>query len=116
VGWRDEEIATVDDYLADFASEFESLCSSRAQEFADYLRPGPIPQCYQRPQRLAAELLAQGSNGILYPSVRRRGGRCLACFRPALVYHVRRGARLELRLKAGRRFTASHVREIPIPA
>lgn len=27
--------------------------------------------------------------GVVYPSVRRRGGTCLACFRPALVMNVR---------------------------
>ena len=37
------------------------------------------------------ELLNQGSAGVIYPSVRHRGGTCLACFRPALVVNVRRG-------------------------
>jgi hypothetical protein len=30
-------------------------------------------------------------SGLLYPSVRHRGGTCLACFRPALVVNVRIG-------------------------
>jgi hypothetical protein len=33
-----------------------------------------------------------GALGVVYPSVRRRGGTCLACFRPALVANVRKGA------------------------
>jgi hypothetical protein len=28
---------------------------------------------------------------LIYPSVRHRGGTCLACFRPALVLNVRKG-------------------------
>ena len=34
-----------------------------------------------------------GAAGIVYPSVRRAGGTCLACLRPVLVQHVRRHAR-----------------------
>lgn len=115
VCWSDEEVSTYDDYLADFRAEFESLLSENPQVFADFLRPGPIPDCYSKPQRLASELIEQGSNGIIYPSVRRSGGTCVVCFRPALVYHVRRGARREFRLKAGRRFTPSQVRKVAIP-
>lgn len=114
ISWNEEEKSTFDDYLADFHADFESLEASRA--FAEFLKPGPIPDCYQRSQQLASELLAAGSNGILYPSVRRRGGTCLVCFRPVLVYHVRRVARLEFRLKAGRPFAPSQVREVRIPA
>lgn len=116
VSWSEEEVSTYDDYQADFRAEFESLFSENPRGFADFLRPGPIPECYRKPQELASELIAHGSNGILYPSVRRAGGTCMVCFRPALVYHVRRGARLEFRLKAGRRFTASQVRKVAIPS
>ncbi|HTX77837.1 MAG TPA: RES family NAD+ phosphorylase [Terracidiphilus sp.] len=116
VAWTEEEISTCDDYRADFHADFESLLEGDAKDFAEFLEPGPIPQCYARPQALATELLAAGSNGILYPSVRRCGGTCLACFRPVLVYHVRRAARLEFRLKAGRRFTGRQVRQVEIPA
>ncbi len=115
VAWREEEISTCDDYLADFHAEFESLFSKRAQDFADYLKPGPIPECYAKSQRLASELIAHGANGIVYPSVRRRGGTCGVCFRPALVYHVRRDGRFEFRLKAGRRFLPSQVRKVRLP-
>ena len=83
--------------------------------FARYLRPDPIPRCYLRPQHLADRLLTRRSNGIIYPSVRRPGGTCLAVFRPALVYNVRRGARLELRLHPNRPFRPSQAREVPIP-
>jgi hypothetical protein len=61
---------------------------------------------------LAAGLLEHGANGIVFPSVRRAGGTCVACFRPALVYHVRRDARFEFRLHARRDFTANRVRRV----
>lgn len=115
VSWSGEEVFTFDDYLADFYAEFDSLFGKRPHDFAPYLQPEPIPHCYAKPQQLASELMEHGSNGILYPSVRHPGGTCLVCFRPALVYHVRRGARLELRLKAGRRFTRSQVHHVAIP-
>lgn len=114
VSWSEEEISTYDDYLADFHAGFESLFGKHAHDFADYLRPEPIPECYVQSQRLASELIAQGSNGIVYPSVRAPGGTCVVCFRPALVYHVRRHGRFEFRLKAGRRFSPSQAREVRI--
>jgi len=116
VSWPDEEVSSCDDYLADLHAEFESLFGERFRDFEDYLKPGPFPECYAESQNLASKLIEQGSNGIIYPSVRRSGGTCVVCFRPALVYHVRRGARLEFRLQAGRRFTASQVREVKLPA
>ncbi len=84
-------------------------------QFLRYLEPDPIPTCYTRPQRLAGRLLARKSNGIIYPSVRRPAGTCLVVFRPALVYNVRRGARVELRLHRNRPFRQSQAREVPIP-
>lgn len=111
INWPDEEISTCDDYLADFSAAFHDL-GGTGTRFRKFLQPGPIPACYAEPQRLAADLLEQGANGIVYPSVRRAGGTCLACFRPALVYHVRRAARLEFRIHAQKPFTASRVREV----
>jgi hypothetical protein len=37
-----------------------------------------------------------GSLGIVYPSVRRAGGTCLACFRPSVVSNVRKATRYTL--------------------
>ena len=48
------------------------------------------PTSYVRSQQLAVELMELGSLGIVYPSVRREGGTCLACFRPAVVANVRK--------------------------
>jgi RES domain-containing protein len=111
VDWPHEEISTCDDYLADFAAEFHDLRGG-ATRFARFLKPGPLPECYQPSQQLAAGLLEHGANGIVFPSVRRAGGTCVACFRPALVYHVRRDAGFQFRLHARHEFTANRVRRV----
>lgn len=71
--------------LADFSGEFHDLRD--APEFAECLSP----TSYVASQELAQRLLDAGSMGVVYPSVRRRQGTNLACFRPALVGNVRRG-------------------------
>lgn len=83
-GVPEAESSTYDDWLADFHAEFHAL--EPATEYAECLAAEPVPECYAESQRLAGRLLREQSNGVFYPSVRRRGGRCLACFRPALVY------------------------------
>jgi hypothetical protein len=87
------------DFLADFSGTFHRL---NAAERHACLRPGPIPDCYSSPQALAQQLLYGGSSGVVYPSVRHRSGTCIACFRPALVFHPRRGNRYRLKLQAKR--------------
>ncbi len=94
----DIDVSTYDDWLADFRSRFHVL--EPAEQFAEYLQPEPVPECYARSQQLARALLNQQSNGLVYPSVRRQGYRCLACFRPALVYNPRRGNRFEICFRA----------------
>lgn len=54
------------------------------------------PASYIASQTLAERLLEGGSLGIIYPSVRREGGTNLACFRPAVVANVRKGAAYRL--------------------
>jgi RES domain-containing protein len=111
VDWQEEEVSTFDDYLADFTTRMQDLRAPKPQ-YKRFLKAGPIPDCYADSQQLAAVLLAQQSNGIIYPSVRKKGGNCVVCFRPTLVYNVRQGARLELRLLAGRDFSSRDVREV----
>ena len=84
VGWTEEEV-TYDDYLADFSAELHDL--RRDERFAEAL----APDSYVASQALGQKLLDDGSLGIVYPSVRRRGGTCVASFRPALVMNVRKG-------------------------
>jgi RES domain-containing protein len=82
---RFHDAVTYDDYLADFSATFHDL--RRAKGFRRCLEP----HSYVASQRLASELLASESLGVVYPSVRAPGGTCLACFRPAVVSNVRRG-------------------------
>jgi len=84
---RLHEEMTFDAYLADFSGLFHDIRNQAA--FRDWLDPAS----YVRSQQAAQELMRAGSLGLVYPSVRRPSGTCLACFRPALVSHVRRGNR-----------------------
>ncbi len=83
--WEEEDTADYLDYLADFRADLHDLRDSA--EHADCLSP----TSYVAAQAFAARLLELGSAGIVYPSVRRRGGTCIACFRPVLVTNVRKG-------------------------
>ncbi len=83
IEWHEPERFTFTEFLADFRTELHDLRSGAG--YASYLDP----DSYFESQKLARELLASGSAGIIYPSVRRSGGTCLACFRPALVMNVR---------------------------
>lgn len=84
IGRFDDDV-TFDDYHADFSCELHDLRSSPG--FAACLDP----DSYVSSQTLAARLIDSGSLGVVYPSVRREGGTCIACFRPALVMNVRKG-------------------------
>lgn len=83
VDWFNEAV-TYDDYLADFSGTFHDLRDD--PNFADCL----ATDSYVASQGLAQQLLEAGSLGVIYPSVRRRGGTCLACFRPPLATNVRK--------------------------
>jgi hypothetical protein len=84
---RYEDEVELDDYIADFDAEFHDL--RRAKRFAGCLNPGS----YVESQTLAERLLESGSTGVVYPSVRRARGTCLACFEAKKVAHVRRAGR-----------------------
>jgi RES domain-containing protein len=85
------------DFLADFSGRFHFLNDSEREQS---LQPAPIPQCYGPSQALANSLLYTGSSGIVYPSVRHAGGTCIACFRPALVFHPRRSKLYKITVSA----------------
>lgn len=89
IDWREPETFTFDDYLADFRADFHDL---RGKAHSEFLQKDN----YGNSQRLAAELLASGSAGIVYPSVRQPRGTCLVCFRPALVTSVRQSRKCTL--------------------
>jgi hypothetical protein len=95
-GWFDLSITYVD-FLADIHGTFHDLRgprSGRAEACLD-------PNSYVVSQQLAQDLLEAGSSGIVYPSVRHEGGEAIACFRPAIVAHVRRGGRVRLSWSGG---------------
>ena len=85
INWTEPETFTFDDYLADFRAQFHDIRADAA--YIECLSP----TSYVSSQRLARELLEAGSAGIVYPSVRRKNGTSLVCFRPALVTNVRQG-------------------------
>jgi hypothetical protein len=88
IDWREREEIGYDDYLADFTNSFHDLRGIEDEALS--------PISYKRSQQLAVELMELGSLGIIYPSVRREGGTCLACFRPSIVANVRKSARYKL--------------------
>ena len=87
---RFDDSVTYQALLADFTSVFHDIRG--IETYTSCLDPAS----YIDSQKLAAELLDAGSMGVIYPSVRHEGGTCLACFRPALVGNVRKGAAYRL--------------------
>jgi hypothetical protein len=79
-------------YVADFRARFHDVRAHKRAWSALY-----DPDDYSAGQALARTLLENGSNGIVYRSVRDPAGECLACFRPALVRNVRSGGHYEFR-------------------
>lgn len=74
--------------LADFIGDFPDL-----HAVPDHAALHPDPEVgYPAGQGLAAALRAEGHRGLVYPSVRRRGGRCFVAFDPGIVQNVRPGA------------------------
>jgi hypothetical protein len=88
VGWEVEEVSPYIDFLADFRHEFHDIRGD--QSFVECLSPND----YRASQTLGFNLLTGGSAGVIYPSVRDKGGVCLACFRPPLVLNVREGPKV----------------------
>jgi RES domain len=79
-------------YQADFLARFHDVRPHRRRWASLY-----DPDDYTAGQSLARSLVASGSNGVVYRSVRDPAGECLACFRPALVRNVRPGGHYEFR-------------------
>ncbi len=82
-----ENITSYRELNASFASQFHDL-----NEFdVDCVFHTDPAIGYPAGQALASQLLANGSNGILFSSVRRAEGLCLAAFRPHLIQNIRQG-------------------------
>ena len=88
IRWTAEDVSPYIDYLADFRYEFHDIRDD--PDFSDCLDPDH----YYVSQVLGQQLLAGGSAGILYPSVRHKDAVCVACFRPPLVLNVREGCKV----------------------
>lgn len=104
VHWEEPESFSYVDFLADFRGEFPDIRGDK--RFADCLDKSS----YKTSQRLASDLLEDGSAGVVYPSVRHKGGICIACFRPALVNNVRKGSTISVSFESA--FAAPEIREI----
>jgi hypothetical protein len=90
IGWNEEEAFSYVNYLADFRHEFHDIRGDN--NFVECLNPNS----YMASQALAMRLLNAGSAGIVFASVRRKGGTCIACFRPPLVLNVREGVKVRM--------------------
>lgn len=86
-------------YLADLSAELHDI-RGRADLAAIY-----DPDAYGPGQALGRELKATGSDGIVYDSVRHRGGECVAIFRPSLLSNCVQGPHFGY-VWDGRRITA----------
>ncbi|MCZ4279863.1 RES family NAD+ phosphorylase [Kiloniella laminariae] len=73
--------------LAGFSTDLHDLSKQHDQ---DYLAPDPA-RAYPAGQSLARNLFRAEANGVIYPSVRHKGGRCIAIFRPHLIQNIRPG-------------------------
>ena len=91
INWQESETFIYVDFLADVRGQFHDLRNDA--QFRKCLDPNS----YSISQQLATRLLERGSAGIVYPSVRHKSGTCIACFRPALVNNVRKGATVSIR-------------------
>jgi hypothetical protein len=91
IGVRDARVE-MRDYLADMDAEFHDI---RGDD--DAFAPLYDPDSYDASQAFAGPLRAEGSNGVLYRSVRHPDGECVACFRPLLVANVRQAGHFEYR-------------------
>lgn len=87
-----EDEARYVELLADFIGDFPDLRSE-----ADHPALHQDPALgYPEGQRLAHSLQVDGHSGLVYPSVRHDGGRCLVAFQPSIIQNVRPGANWDL--------------------
>jgi RES domain-containing protein len=107
IKWEEKETFIYTDFLADFRGKFHDVRDDPS--YGNCLDP----DSYRASQRLAGELLEAGSAGIVYPSVRHKGGTCIGCFRPALVNNVRKGPSVSITFENA--FVDPEIHEIKPP-
>ena len=76
-------------YASDINDQFVDIRGQKAARPALY---DPDPDRYGPAQSFGGTLRAEGSNGIVYASVRDPGGECIAIFKPRLLTPVVQGA------------------------
>jgi hypothetical protein len=84
-------------YLADAVARFHDIRGKRTRMSDIY-----DPDSYISSQVLGRQLKLNGSNGIVYDSVRHPGGECLAIYRPRLIQNLRQGIHLRYVWDGGR--------------
>jgi hypothetical protein len=84
-------------YLADVTALFHDIRGQKAQLSDIY-----DPDSYISSQVLGRQLKLNGSNGIVYDSVRHTGGECLAIYRPRLILNIRQSVHLRYVWDGGR--------------
>ncbi|SNY91980.1 RES domain-containing protein [Cohaesibacter sp. ES.047] len=87
-----EDEALYVELLADFIGSFPDL----EGEYGYPALNEDTALGYPEGQKLALSLRQKGHSGLLYPSVRHHGGRCLVAFDPGIVQNVRPGATWKL--------------------
>jgi hypothetical protein len=107
------------DYLGryDNTSDYGEMLADFIGLFHDLRKVRPRPRCldpdigigYPAGQELAQALMADGSPGLIYPSVRHSGGTCLVAFRPAVVQNVRQGAMWRMAWAGSREYSVSRL-------
>jgi hypothetical protein len=87
---RYENVTDYAELVADFFGPFHDMRKADPK-IEPALHEDPAVG-YPAGQSLARRLrIDHTSNGIVYPSIRHKGGTCLACFRPDLVQNLRQG-------------------------
>jgi RES domain-containing protein len=104
----------------DAAADYAELFASMAGEFIDLrgrpTHPALAPDTtigYPAGAAVAAAALARGLNGIIYPSVRHRGGTCIVALRPQAVQSVAQGGLWRLHWKGSATPVISRIEPAP---
>lgn len=95
---RLENITDFTELVADFIGTFHDCRDLEGP--LDYLHPD-IQFGYPAGQALAQNLRREDSRGLIYPSVRHKGGICLAAFKPTVVQNLQQGALWRLEWQGG---------------
>jgi RES domain-containing protein len=106
--YRDE--ARYVELLADFIGDFPDVTGQDHPA----LHPDPVVG-YPAGQALAADLRRAGHRGLIYPSARHPGGRCLVAFDPGIIQNVRPGASWTLTWRGTPEFAVEGVQAAALP-